>query len=168
MHRVSLTIATAAAVLQLAAPQPVRKHVLAWADVRNGYQHDSISHALATIERLGRESGAYLTYIRTDSQLLTKQPISVGERKNINAKNLNFFDAIFYMGTGEGDLTTQQKADLLSFIKEDGRASSAHTPAMTRISRGRSSERWSAAISTAIRGAFSMRRLLWKMRGFRR
>ena len=39
--------------------RPARKQVLAWADVRNGYQHDSISHALATIERLGRESGAY-------------------------------------------------------------------------------------------------------------
>jgi hypothetical protein len=30
-----------------------RKHVLAWADVRNGYQHDSISHAVATVERSG-------------------------------------------------------------------------------------------------------------------
>src|SRR5947209_14337689 len=97
--------------LLLAAPltsqAPAPKHLLAIGDVRTGYQHDSISHGLATIERLGRESGAYVTYIRTDSQLLTKQPISVGERKNINAKNLNYFDAIFYMGTGEGDLTTQ-------------------------------------------------------------
>ena len=108
--------------------QPSQKHLLAIGDVRTGYQHDSISHGLATIERLGRESGAYLTYIRTDSQLLTKQPISVGERKNINAKNLNFFDAIFYMGTGEGDLSNQQKADLLSFIKEDGKGFiGAHT-----------------------------------------
>ena len=47
------------------AAAPNRKHVLAWADVRGGYQHDSISHALATIERLGRESGAYDTFIRT-------------------------------------------------------------------------------------------------------
>ena len=31
--------------------------MLAWADVRIGYQHDVISHALATIERLGDESG---------------------------------------------------------------------------------------------------------------
>ena len=36
-----------------------RKVVLAWADTRNGIaQHDSTSHALAVIERLGYESGA--------------------------------------------------------------------------------------------------------------
>jgi len=104
------------------------KKLLAIGDVRTGYQHDSISHALATIERLGRESGAYIAYIRTDSQLLTKQPITAGERKSINARNLNFFDAIFYMGTGEGDLTEQQKADLLSFVKVDGKGFvGAHT-----------------------------------------
>src|SRR5262245_19469733 len=54
-----------------AAAPPVRaragrKRVLAWADVRRGYQHDSISHALSTLERLGRESGLYDTFIRTD------------------------------------------------------------------------------------------------------
>ena len=39
-----------------------RKAVLAWADTRNGQaQHDSVSHALAVIERLGYESGAYDT-----------------------------------------------------------------------------------------------------------
>ena len=35
---------------------PGKKKLLAVADVRNGYQHDSISHALATIEHLGYES----------------------------------------------------------------------------------------------------------------
>src|SRR6266508_5843994 len=59
-----------------AAGQTVpKKHVLAWADVRNGYQHDSISHSLATIEQLGRESRDYDTFIRTDSQPITKRPI---------------------------------------------------------------------------------------------
>jgi type 1 glutamine amidotransferase len=121
------------ALLMISAGTPVssqspRKKLLAIGDVRTGYQHDSISHALATIERVGRESGAYITYIRTDSQLLTKQPISVGERKNVNARNLNYFDAIFYFGTGEGDLTTQQKSDLLSFIHDDGKGFiGAHT-----------------------------------------
>jgi type 1 glutamine amidotransferase len=121
-----------AALLLLTAPlssqAPAPKRLLAIGDVRGGYQHDSVSHALATIERLGRESGAFITYIRTDSQLLTKQPITLGERKNINARNLNYFDAIFYMGTGEGDLSDQQKTDLLSFIKEDGKGFiGAHT-----------------------------------------
>src|SRR5260370_3364689 len=119
--------------LMVAAGTPLfsespRKRLLAIGDVRTGYQHDSIFHGVANIERLGRESGVYITYIRTDSQLLTKQPISVGERKNVNARNLNYFDAIFYFGTGEGDLTTQQKSDLLSFIHDDGKGFiGAHT-----------------------------------------
>ena len=109
------------------APQGGRKHVLAWADVRNGYQHDSISHALATIERLGRESGAYDTYIRTDSQLITKRPITFGAGAGIAtgeqflAHNLDYFDAIFFFGVREIDLTANQRADLLAFVKQDGK-----------------------------------------------
>jgi len=49
-----------------------KKRLLAVADVETGFHHDSISHALATIERLGRDSGAYMTMIRTDPQLITK------------------------------------------------------------------------------------------------
>src|SRR4051794_22865596 len=74
------------------------KRVLAWADTLTGYQHDSISHALAVMERLGRESGAFDLYIRTDSQWITKQPVPLPAR---NAHNLNDFDAIFYFGTGD-------------------------------------------------------------------
>src|SRR5262245_17095965 len=45
---------------------PRRKRVLAWADTRNGIaQHESVGHALATIERLGYESGMWDTDIRT-------------------------------------------------------------------------------------------------------
>ncbi|HUS07189.1 MAG TPA: ThuA domain-containing protein [Bryobacteraceae bacterium] len=110
------------------AGAPARKKLLAIGDVRTGFQHDSVSHALATIERLGRETKLFDTYIRTDSQLLTKQQISVGPRKNVNARNLNYFDAVFYFGTGEGDLTPQQKVDLMSFVKEDGKGFvGAHT-----------------------------------------
>jgi type 1 glutamine amidotransferase len=105
-------------------PQPTRKRVLAWADTTTAYQHDSISHALATIERLGRESGAFDTYIRTDSQLITKQPIAAPAR---NTRNLNYFDAIFFIGTGD-NLNPQQKRDLLSFIHDDGKGFvGAHT-----------------------------------------
>src|SRR5450756_875794 len=55
---------------QAARLQP--KRVLAWGDTLTAFQHDSISHALATMERLGHESGAYEMYIRTDSQWITK------------------------------------------------------------------------------------------------
>src|SRR5437867_1140030 len=107
------------------APAP-RKHLLAWADVRNGYQHDSISHAVATVERLGRESGAYDTFIRTDSQLITKRPITfpagtgIATGEQFNVRNLDYFDAIFFFGVREIDLSAEQRAHLLSFVKEDG------------------------------------------------
>ena len=106
---------------------PPRKHVLAWADVRAGYQHDSITHAMATIERLGRESGLYDTWIRTDSQPITKTPIEfttgtgIATGEQFLAHNLTFYDAIFFFGVREIDLTPQQKADLLSFVKDDGK-----------------------------------------------
>ena len=70
--------------------QAPRKRVLAWADTLTGFQHDSISHAVATMERLGHETGAYDMYIRTDSQLITKQPIPQPAR---NTRNLTYFDA---------------------------------------------------------------------------
>jgi type 1 glutamine amidotransferase len=123
-------LAACAAFAALAAPAaatPAVKHVLAWADVRNGYQHESISHALATIERLGRESGLYDTVIRTDSQLVTKHPITfktgtdIATGEQFLAHNLNYFDAIFFFGVREIDLSDQQKADLLSFVHDDGK-----------------------------------------------
>jgi type 1 glutamine amidotransferase len=128
----ALLAAFGAGVILLAgvAPhaQPARKRVLAWADVRYGYQHDSISHAIATIERLGRESGAYDTFIRTDSQLITKHPISLapGTQKatgeaTFNLHNLDYFDAIFFFGVREIELSADQRADLLGFVRDDGK-----------------------------------------------
>src|SRR5690606_24750671 len=55
------------------------------------------------------------TFIRTDTQLLTK------EKLGMNAKNLDYFDAVFFMTTGDLPLSEQQKADFLSFIRDDGK-----------------------------------------------
>jgi type 1 glutamine amidotransferase len=100
------------------------KKLLFVADVQTGYHHDSLNHAMATIERLGRESGAYATVIRTDSQLITKQPI-VAQGKytggNINVKPLDFYDAVFLLPSGDGTMNEQQKKDLLSFVRDDGK-----------------------------------------------
>ncbi len=124
MSRTAIILAAALLLAPLHSQAPRRKRVLAWGDTLTAYQHDSISHALATMERLGRESGAFETYIRTDSQLITKQPITGGAR---NARNLDYFDAIFYYGTGD-NLNQQQKKDLMSFIKDDGKGFvGAHT-----------------------------------------
>src|SRR5260370_25147669 len=118
-------------------PYAGRKKVLAIGDVHTGYQHDSVSHALATIERLGRDSGLFVTYIRTDTQLITKGEIygtgkyaapPAGTRR-VNAKNLDYFDAIFFLGLGEHDLSPQQKSDLLSFVHDDvKRFTASHSP----------------------------------------
>src|SRR5579872_338943 len=113
-----------------ALPQTRKKRILAIGDVhRKIYQHDAVSHALATIEHLGHESGLFDTYIRTDIQLITKHPIQFAEttavpdadKRAVNYKNLNDFDAVVFYGIGELELTDQQKADLLSFIHDDGK-----------------------------------------------
>ena len=79
---------------------------------------------MAVIERLGRESGAFVTVIRTDSRLITKQPIA-GQGKytgwNMNVKPLDFYDAVFLLPSGDGTMTDQQKQDLLSFVRDDGK-----------------------------------------------
>ena len=129
------SLAVALVLAQAPPAQPAaKKRILAIGDVRTGFQHDSVSHALATIDRLGYESGIYVTYLRTDSQLLTKGKVERHDPRtpelgaNINAKNLDYFDAIFFMGTGENDMTDQQKKDLLTFVHDDGKGFvAAHT-----------------------------------------
>src|SRR5437016_10408152 len=108
---------------------PGRKVVLAWADTRNGIaQHDSVSHALALIERLGYESGVYDTYIRTDSAIISKHPKMTNGQPASGGPNLNNVDAIFFLGHREIELDAQQKADLLSFVRDDGNGFvAAHT-----------------------------------------
>src|SRR6059058_5403404 len=102
-----------------------KKKLLAVADVETGFHHDSISHALGTVERIGRESCAYMTMLRTDPQLLTKDPImGQGPRysgRSVNARTLDFYDAVFLLPAGIGTLTDKQKADLLSFVRDDGK-----------------------------------------------
>jgi uncharacterized protein len=96
------------------AQQPPRKKILAIGEVK-GFQHDSVSHALASIEKWGRETGLWDTYIRTDSQLITKQPLTA------NAKNLNNFDAVIFYTTGELPLNEEQKKSLLAFVHDEGK-----------------------------------------------
>jgi uncharacterized protein len=102
-----------------------RKIVLAWADNRNtgtmGLQHDSVSHALATIERLGYESGTYDTFIRTDSNVISKNPVDTrGKAVTRGSLNLDQVDAIFFFGLREIELSDQQKTELMSAIKDRG------------------------------------------------
>jgi type 1 glutamine amidotransferase len=91
------------------------KHVLVIGQTK-GYEHDSVSDAMATIYNMGRESGLWDTEMRTDTELLTKKHL--GD----NAKNLDYFDVlVFASTTGELDMDASQKADMMSFIHDDGK-----------------------------------------------
>ncbi len=105
---------TLAAIALPQSQAPKRKKLLAIGECV-GYQHDSVSHGLATIERLGQETGLWDTYIRTDTQLLTKKKLEG------NAKNLDYFDAVMFYTTGELPMDEEQKASFQSFIKDDGK-----------------------------------------------
>jgi len=105
----------AAAVLcggQTAAPAKKRLLIIG---EEKGYRHESVSHAMATIERLGRDTGLWDTWIRTDTEALTKQKLEY------NAKTLNDFDAVLFYTGGTLEMTAQQKADFISFVHDDGK-----------------------------------------------
>jgi type 1 glutamine amidotransferase len=75
-----------------------------------------VTDAMVTMYQLGRDSGLWEATLRTDYQLITKKPLQA------NGKNLTTFDAIvFASSTGEMTLDEEQKASLLSFVREDGK-----------------------------------------------
>jgi len=104
-----------------------RKVVLAWADTRNGIaQHDSTSHALSVIEQLGYESGAYDTYIRTDSNIISTQPLMTTGARASGGPSLASADAIFFLGHREVALDESQKTELAAFVREGKGFVAAH------------------------------------------
>jgi len=141
-----------------------RKVVLAWADTRNGIaQHESVSHALSVIERLGYESGVYDTFIRTDSNIIAKQPLRTTGEPASGGPNLSLADTIFFLGHRDVPLDEQQKSELLAFVRDDGKGFvAAHTaltafeswPAFGELIGGRyDGHPWGTATSTVINEA---------------
>jgi len=109
-----------------------RKAVLAWADTRNGIaQHESVSHALAVIERLGYESGAYDTFIRTDSNIVANQPLMTTGEPASGGPGLANVDAIFFLGHREVPLEPRQRTDLAAFVRDSGKGFVAAHTALT-------------------------------------
>lgn len=109
-----ITLLLSLGALFVQGQTPRKKRLLAIGAVK-GFQHDATSHGFGTLWKLGVESGLWDTYIRTDTQLLTKKKLTG------NAKNIDFFDAIAFYTTGELDLDDEQKAALLAFVKDDGK-----------------------------------------------
>ena len=118
-----------AAEFQFPDPYAGKKKVLIIGDIHTGAQiaHDGVSHAMATLEHLGRESGAYVAFIRTDTQLLTKAEVfgsgdyARGGSKQARGRNLDYFDAVVFYTNGSPPMTAEQKRDLLSFVHDDGK-----------------------------------------------
>ena len=52
----------------------VLKHVLVIGQTK-GFEHDSVSDAMAAIYNMGRESGLWDTMLRTDTELITKKDL---------------------------------------------------------------------------------------------
>ncbi len=97
------------------APAPKIKRILIIGETK-GFQHDSISDAMGTLWKMGHDSGLWEAYLRTDCQLITKKKL------DMNAKNLNYFDAIVFASTtGELAMDDSQKADMMSFIHDEGK-----------------------------------------------
>jgi uncharacterized protein len=108
-------LALTACVFSAAQSAPsAKKHLLVLGEQR-GYRHESVSHAMATIERLGNQTGLWDTTIFTDTEVLTKKKLEY------NAKNLNDFDAVVFFTGGELEMNPSHKADLLSFVHDDGK-----------------------------------------------
>ena len=109
-----------------------RKVVLAWADTRNGIaQHDSTSHALSVIEQLGYETGLWDTFIRTDSNIAAMDPKRTTGEPASGGPSLKMADAIFFLGHRDVPVDAQQKADLLKFVRDDGKGFVAAHTALT-------------------------------------
>lgn len=80
------------------------------------FAHDSVSHAMFTMAKIGERTGLFDVRFRTDMELMTKQKLKG------NRKNLDYFDAVMFYTQGDLDVSEEQKADLMRFVKEDGKA----------------------------------------------
>ncbi len=107
-----LVCSAGALAAQDAAP---RKKRILFLGGSAGFAHDSVSHAAFTLAKIGEQSGVFEVRVHTDWRLLTK------EKLRGNRKNLDWFDAVMFYSQGDPELSDQQKADFMSFVREDGK-----------------------------------------------
>ncbi len=107
---------------------PPKKRLLIWADNRNGIAQHDIGHAEAVIEELGYKSGLWDTYIRTDSNIISRHPKMTTGGAASGGPSLCNVDAIFFLGHREIELDAEGRADLLWFVHDAGKGFvAAHT-----------------------------------------
>lgn len=124
-------------------PYADKKRLLIIADLSTGNQsaHIGSSHAVSVIEQIGRKAGAYISIIRTDTDMVTKGEVwgtgayAKGGPRQARGRNLDYFDAVLFYTNGETRLTPQQKQDLLDFVAKDGKGFiGVHTATATAAS----------------------------------
>ena len=115
-HRfmVGLALAGALGATVMAQSAAPRKRLLVIGEEK-GYRHEAVTHAMVTIERLGRDTGLWDTVIRTDTEALTKTKLEY------NARTLNDFDGVLFYTGGTLEMDDQKKADFMSFVHDDGK-----------------------------------------------
>jgi type 1 glutamine amidotransferase len=114
-------------IFSAAQSTPQKKHILVLGEEK-GYRHEAVSHAMATIERLGTETGLWDATLRTDTEVLTKKKLEY------NAPNLGSFDTVIFFTGGGLEMTTEQKSDFLSFVHDDGKGFiGIHSAAITFV-----------------------------------
>ena len=113
-------LVAAALVFGLGAPSGIRAQseekmhllVLGGSDF---FAHDAVSHAMFTMAKIGERSGLFDVRFRTDMELVSKAKLKG------NRKNLEYFDAVMFYTQGDLEIGEAQKADLMRFVKEDGK-----------------------------------------------
>ena len=83
---VGLVVASALVTAATASAQEKKRNLLIIGESK-GYQHESITDAMATLYKIGRDSGKWDTCFRTDCRNITKKKL------RWEAKNLDNFDA---------------------------------------------------------------------------
>ena len=79
-----------------------------------GYRHGSIETAHQVLRELGARSGRFTVDVSEDTAL-------------INAGTLRDYAAVFFFTSGELPLSSQQKSDLLDFVRSGGGFGGAHS-----------------------------------------
>jgi len=116
MSRAVLTLVLVLVALPpLAAQQAGEKKHLLFLGGSQAFAHDTVSKAMYTFEKIGSESGLFDVRFHTDLELVTKQKLRG------NKKNLDWFDAVVFYTQGDLPISEQQRADLMSFVREDGK-----------------------------------------------
>lgn len=114
VRAIALALLTSGLALSTFAQSPAPKRLLVIGETKD-FQHDSISHAMTSLSNWGRETGLWKTTIRTDTQLITNAKVPR------DPKTLKSFDAVAFFTTGELPMNDEQKAALMSFVKDEGK-----------------------------------------------